>query len=34
MAKLAQRSMDLSYTIQEGQVWVADTNDTVLVNMA
>ena len=34
MAKLAQRSMDLSYTIQEGQVWVADTDDTVLVNMA
>jgi uncharacterized protein YaeQ len=31
MAKLAQRSMDLSYTIQEGQVWVADTKDTVLV---
>ena len=34
MAKLAQRSMDLSYTIQEGQVWVADTNDTVLVALA
>lgn len=31
MAKLAQRSMDLSYTIQDGQVWVADSKDTVLV---
>ncbi len=34
MAKLAQRSMDLSYTVQDGQVWVADTKDTVLVAMA
>jgi uncharacterized protein YaeQ len=29
MAKLAQRNMELSYTIQDGQVWVADTTDTV-----
>jgi uncharacterized protein YaeQ len=29
MAKLAQRSMDLSYTVQEGQVWVADATNTV-----
>jgi uncharacterized protein YaeQ len=34
MAKLAQRSMDLSYTVQDGQVWVADTKDTVLVGLA
>ena len=33
MAKLAQRSMDLSYTVQDGQVWVADTQDTVLVGL-
>lgn len=31
MAKLAQRSMDLTYTVQEGQVWVADANQTVQV---
>lgn len=31
MAKLAQRSMDLAYTIQDGQVWVADAQDTVHV---
>jgi uncharacterized protein YaeQ len=31
MAKLAQRSMDLTYTVQDGQVWVADANDTVQV---
>jgi uncharacterized protein YaeQ len=31
MSKLAQRSMDLSYTMQEGQVWVADAKDTVQV---
>ena len=31
MAKLAQRSMALSYTIQDGQVWVADANTTVQV---
>jgi uncharacterized protein YaeQ len=31
MARLAQRSMDLSYTVQEGQVWVADAQHTVQV---
>jgi uncharacterized protein YaeQ len=31
MAKLAQRSMDLSYTVQESLVWVADGKDTVQV---
>jgi len=31
MAKLAQRNMDLSYTMQEGQVWIADAKDTVQV---
>jgi uncharacterized protein YaeQ len=31
MAKLAQRNMDLNYTVQEGQVWVADAKDTVQV---
>jgi uncharacterized protein YaeQ len=31
MAKLAQRSMDLNYTVQDGQVWVADTQNTVQV---
>ena len=31
MARLAQRSMDLSYTVQERQVWVADDKDTVQV---
>ena len=34
MARLAQRSMDLSYTVQDGQVWVADTKNTVLVEVA
>lgn len=33
MAKLAQRNMDLSYTVQEGQVWVAGGNETVLVTL-
>jgi len=31
MAKLAQRSMDLTYTVQDGQVWVADAKNTVQV---
>ena len=31
MAKLAQRGMDLSYTVQEGQVWVSAGQDTVQV---
>ncbi|HTE15326.1 MAG TPA: YaeQ family protein [Burkholderiales bacterium] len=34
MARLAQRNMELSYTIQDGQVWVADTNETVQVALA
>jgi uncharacterized protein YaeQ len=34
MAKLAQRSMDLNYTVQDGQVWVADAKDTVQVALA
>lgn len=34
MARLAQRSMDLTYTVQEGQVWVADAQDTVQVALA
>ncbi len=31
MARLAQRSMDLSYTVQEGQVWVANASESVLI---
>jgi uncharacterized protein YaeQ len=31
MAKLARRSMELTYTVQDGQVWVADVKDTVQV---
>ena len=31
MAKLAQRGMDLSYTVQAGQVWVSAGQDTVQV---
>ncbi len=31
MARLAQRSMDLTYTVQDGQVWVADANETLSV---
>ena len=31
MAKLARRSMDLNYTVQDKQVWVTNTQDTVLV---
>ena len=34
MSQLAQRNMDLSYTVQDGQVWVADTQNTVLVTLA
>ena len=33
MAKLAQRSMDLTYTVQEGAVWVSDGNTTVPVTL-
>jgi uncharacterized protein YaeQ len=34
MAKLAQRSMDLTYTVQDAQVWVADAKNTVQVALA
>ena len=33
MARLAQRSMELNYTVQEGQVWVADNKETVVVEL-
>lgn len=31
MAKLAQRNMQLQCTIQDGQVWLGDGNDSVMV---
>ena len=31
MAKLAQRNMQLNCTIQDGQIWISDTNETVQV---
>ena len=31
MAKLAQRTMQLQCTIQDGQVWLGDGNDSVMV---
>jgi uncharacterized protein YaeQ len=31
MARFAQRNMDLTYTVQDGQVWVADANETLSV---
>ncbi len=34
LAKLAQRSMQLQCTIQEGQIWVGDRNGTVQVELA
>ena len=34
LAKLAQRGMQLQCTIQDGQVWLADQNDSVEVNLA
>ncbi len=33
LAKLAQRTMDLQCTIQDGQVWVSDGNSSVQVEM-
>ena len=33
MAKLAQRGMQLQCTIQDGQVWIADHNDSVEVGL-
>jgi uncharacterized protein YaeQ len=34
LAKLAQRTMKLQCTIQYGQVWMTDNNDTVHVDMS
>ncbi len=34
LAKLAQRTMKLLYTIQDGQVWVTDNSATVHVDMS
>ncbi len=34
MAQFAQRSMDLSYTMQDGQIYVSDSKDTVQVALA
>lgn len=34
LAKLAQRTMKLQCTIQDGQVWVTDSNGTVHVDMS
>jgi len=31
LAKLAQRNMQLQCTIQDGQIWVSDSNDSVMV---
>jgi uncharacterized protein YaeQ len=33
LAAMAQRSMKLQYTIQDGQVWVSDGEDTVHVDL-
>lgn len=33
LAKMAQRSMKLQYTIQDGQVWVSDSKDTVHIDL-
>lgn len=34
LAKLVQRSMQLQCTIHDGQVWVADKNNTVLIDLS
>jgi uncharacterized protein YaeQ len=34
MAKLAQRNMELTYTVQDGEVWVVDASGTVNVALA
>ena len=34
MAALAQRNMQLQYTIQEGQIWVADDKDSIQLELA
>lgn len=33
LARLAQRSMKLQFTIQDGQVWVTDSQETVLLDL-
>jgi uncharacterized protein YaeQ len=33
MAKLADRAMTLTYTIQDGNIWIADNTDTVSVTL-
>jgi uncharacterized protein YaeQ len=33
LAKLAQRTMKLQFTIQDGQVWVSDGNETVHIEL-
>jgi uncharacterized protein YaeQ len=33
LAKLAQRNMQLQCTIQDGQIWLADQNDSVQVDL-
>jgi len=34
LAKLAQRAMELQCTIQDGQIWMGDRDDTVQVELA
>jgi len=34
LAKLAQRSMELQLTLQDGQIWVADSEQTVTIEPA
>ncbi len=34
LAKLAQRTMQLHCTIQDGQIWLADNKETVQVELA
>jgi uncharacterized protein YaeQ len=33
LAKLAQRDMDLQCTLQDGQIWIGDRNDTVQITL-
>ena len=33
LANLARRAMQLQFTIQDGQIWVADNNDTVQIEL-
>lgn len=34
LAKLARRSMQLQFTLQDGQIWVADSEQTVAIELA